>query len=92
MEGSKKSWRTKKTAETSNSLTVTVYSKDRYQIAHLLEHGHAKRGGGRVAEKEHIAPAEKNGDMFRLMMETSENAIDFVRGKMRLLNPNKFTF
>lgn len=58
----KKSWRTKKTAETSNSLTVTVYSKDRYQIAHLLEHGHAKRGGGRVAGKEHIAPAEKNGE------------------------------
>ena len=41
---------------------------------------------------QHGDPAEKNGDMFRLMMETSENAIDFVRGKMRLLNPNKFTF
>lgn len=41
---------------------------------------------------QHGDPTEKNGDMFRLMMETSENAIDFVRGKMRLLNPNKFTF
>lgn len=57
----KKSWATKKTKETSNSLTMTVHSKNRYQIAHLLEHGHAKRGGGRVAARPHIAPAEENG-------------------------------
>lgn len=57
----RKSWTSKKTAENSNSMTVTVYSKDRYQIAHLLEHGHAKRGGGRVAGREHIAPAEEKG-------------------------------
>lgn len=57
----RKSWTSKKTAENSNSMTITVYSKDRYQIAHLLEHGHAKRGGGRVAGREHIAPAEEKG-------------------------------
>lgn len=57
----KKSWATKKIKETSNSLTMTVHSKNRYQIAHLLEHGHAKRGGGRVAARPHIAPAEENG-------------------------------
>ena len=56
-----KSWATKKVTENSHSLEINVHSKDRYQIAHLLERGHAKRNGGRVNGKPHIAPAEENG-------------------------------
>ena len=56
-----KSWMVKKTRETSDSIQVVVHSKNRYQLAHLLEHGHAKRGGGRTRAFPHIAPAEQAG-------------------------------
>ena len=55
----KKSWTVKTTKENANTLEVTVHSRNRYQIAHLLEFGHAKRGGGRVRSFPHIAPAEQ---------------------------------
>ena len=57
----KKSWTTKTTGESSNSLQVTVYSKRPWQ-PHLLEHGHAKRGGGRVSARPHIAAAEEKAE------------------------------
>lgn len=65
-----KSWSVKTTKESSNGMEVTVYSKNRYQLAHLLEFGHAKRGGGRVAARPHIAAAEQAG------IESFEQAIE----------------
>lgn len=55
----KKSWTVKTTKETANAMEVVVHSKNRYQLAHLLEFGHAKRGGGRTRAFPHIAPAEQ---------------------------------
>lgn len=55
------SWSVKTDKETSTSLSLIVHSRNRYQLAHLLEFGHAKRGGGRVPAQPHIAAAEEKG-------------------------------
>lgn len=68
-----KSWTVKKTRENSHTLEMTVHSRNRYQLAHLLEKGHAKHNGGRVSGKPHIAPAEAQGE--KLLTRMIEEAL-----------------
>lgn len=63
-----KSWIRKKT---SNG--YIIHNK-RYYLTHLLEHGHAKRNGGRVAGRSHIAPVEQ---------QTIEHFEEKVREKLK---------
>lgn len=69
----KKSFTVTKQKETAESLTVVVHSKNRYQLTHLLEKGHAKRGGGRVEGIPHIGPAEEKG--IRQLTEEIERGL-----------------
>jgi len=51
-----KRWRVK--IEKGRHFTGAIVHNKLYQLVHLLEKGHAKRGGGRVRAFPHVAPAE----------------------------------
>lgn len=61
--------------KTRLSTTVTIYNKSLPGLAHLLENGHAKTGGGRVAGRPHIAPVEQE-----ITKEFEENITDAING------------
>lgn len=53
-----KGW-TSKTEKGRVRTKAIVHNKDRYMLAHLLEHGHANVDGGRTPGRAHIAPVEQ---------------------------------
>lgn len=48
-----------KVEESRMGAKATLYNAKVPGLPHLLEHGHAKRGGGRVSGRVHIAPVEE---------------------------------
>lgn len=53
-----KGWTVSKIEKTWKGIEVTIYNKNKPGLAHLLNNGHAKRGGGRVSGDQHIDGVE----------------------------------
>lgn len=65
----RKGWKIKKEKRSNK-----IHNSTDYQLTHLLEKGHAKRNGGRVAAKIHIAPNEEKA--IREFLDRIERAIE----------------
>lgn len=65
-----KGWRAKKDGK-----AWVIHNATRHQLTHLLEKGHAKRGGGRVPGRAHIAPVEE-----RAIKDFEEEVEKVIRG------------
>ena len=52
-----KGWNAAVRTESATGISISVNDKE-YRLVHLLEHGHAKRNGGRTKAIPHVAPAE----------------------------------
>ena len=67
----RKGWTSQTDTERYGS-TVTIYNRTP-GLPHLLENGHAKRGGGRVPGKTHIPPVEQ--ELIKQFEEQIEKAV-----------------
>ena len=69
-----KGWTAKKIKEDAYRVRYVIHNKKKPYITHLLENGHAKRGGGRVEARPHIAPAYKRATAE--LMDRIEEAME----------------
>jgi hypothetical protein len=70
-----KGWAVKTEKKYGETNSHIIYNKNKPQLTHLLEHGHAKRGGGRVEGKPHIRPVEE-----QVIQEFSAEVERIVKG------------
>lgn len=68
----RKGWRVKKEVG-RNSITCIIHNDKHYRLTHLLEKGHMKRNGGKVAPRIHIKPVEETAN--RTYEKQVENVI-----------------
>ena len=67
-----KGWTCTKAYESNFGIRFRVRNKNKPQITHLLEYGHAKVSGGKVEPRPHIKKAEENA---------KENLLKAIKGK-----------
>lgn len=70
----KKGWKKKVEYEGKEDIRIRVYNAKYPGLTHLLEKGHAKANGGRVAAIPHIEPAEQHA---------AEKLVNKVKVKIR---------
>jgi len=52
-------WTAKIESTNSRDRVGTIHNRNMYYLAHLIENGHAKRGGGRTSPQAHIKQVEQ---------------------------------